>query len=50
MMLPYGVNHRMDWLKTLCVWKTRTEKHRIRRSLKRVERQRVNRELKKYYN
>ena len=49
-MKPYGVNERMDWLKTLLVWRTRKERHKIRRSLKRVERQLTKLELKKYIN
>jgi hypothetical protein len=49
-MKPYGVKERMDWLKTLLVWRTRKERHKIRRSLKRVERQLTKLELKKYTN
>lgn len=49
-MKPYGVEERMDWLKTLLVWRTRKERHKIRRTLKRLERQRTAQELKKYVN
>ena len=48
-MKPYGVEQRLDWLKTLLVWRTRKEKHRIRRTLKRVERQKTAMELKSYH-
>lgn len=49
-MRPYGVKERLDWLKDLCVWRTRKERHRIRRSIKRQERIKTKQELKQFIN
>jgi hypothetical protein len=49
-MKPYGVEERLDWLKTLVVWRTSRLRHKIRRTCKRLERQRTKLELKRYVN